>query len=131
MGYNMIKIGSEWWTSPSGITSWLAKDVLPVRPPKTTVSGHQIAIYGYDETYFYFANSFGNTWGNNGYGTMVIANYMPYFKECWSIEALPQEVVQGIKTVIQTQNAPSPTTTTSLNWLDRLILFLMGGSNPS
>lgn len=124
-----VSIGSEWWTSPTGVTSWSSNDVLPVRPPATIISGHQIAIYGYDDTYFYFANSFGSAWGNNGYGYMSISSYMKFIKECWSIEALPQEVVQGIKVVIQqTQSIPSPV---SLSWLDRLILWLMGGPTPS
>lgn len=141
-----VHIGAEWWTSPSGVISWAASDILPVRPPATNVSGHQIAIYGYDENTFYFANSFGAAWGNNGYGTMTINQYMPYFMECWAIQELPQDVVQNLKAVVEIQNnlpitPPTPVTPnapitppgirTGIAWLDKLIAWLSGGPTPS
>lgn len=123
-----VDIDAAWWTSPAGVTSWDAKDVLPVRPPTNSTGRHQIAIYGYDHQYYYFANSFGDAWGNNGFGTMPIASYMPHFAECWSIEALPQDVVEGIKVVIQQTQPNTPPATLSL--LQRFISWLMGGPKP-
>lgn len=125
-----VSVGSEWWTSKSGVTSWSAADILPVRTPNPIVSGHQIAIYGYDDTYFYFANSFGNTWGNNGYGTMLIKDYIPFFKECWAIEELPKVITDALKKnpvkdsdpVIPVPD-PLPQTPV-LVWIQKVIAFL-------
>lgn len=32
------------------------------------LGGHSIVIVGYDQKYYKFINSWGETWGNNGYG---------------------------------------------------------------
>lgn len=122
----LVQIDAQWWTAPNGTTSWDAKDVLPVRPPTVVTSGHQIAIYGYDENFYYFANSFGNAWGNNGFGTMPIKAYQPFVKEAWSIEALPQDVVQGLETVIQQTTPASPTKAVSVSTLQTFINWLKG-----
>lgn len=121
-----LQIGNEWWTAANGATSWEEKDVLPVRPPKSVVSGHQIAIYGYDETQFYFANSFGSAWGDNGYGWLDIAAYQPYFKEAWGITELTPDVVATLKQAaqqLQTEQQTAPTQQSEA-WINALLAWL-------
>jgi len=87
-----LRVGKEMWTAPNGQTSWAATDVLPLRPPATVVSGHDVMAYGFDENYIYFRNSFGATWGANGNG-MFSKNYLPYVQEGWTFMDLAPEVV--------------------------------------
>lgn len=76
----LMKIGEPFWTTLNGQSSWLEKDILPLRPPHPVVSGHFAVAHSYDEQYIYFANSFGPTWGRKGHGYFG-ANYMPYVLE--------------------------------------------------
>lgn len=79
-----IDISNSWWTAPNGNGSWAASDILPIRPPKgmndPTISKHCIALYGYDNQYFYFVNWWGKTWGNGGLGYFGL-NDLPYVYE--------------------------------------------------
>lgn len=66
-----IKVSDTWWTAPNGQVSWLSKDILPIRPidpQNPEVSGHCIALYGYDTQYFYFVNWWSPSWGDGGMG---------------------------------------------------------------
>lgn len=38
----LMRIGEEWWRP-----SYAEKDVIPLRAPKTTVSGHEVYLYGF------------------------------------------------------------------------------------
>lgn len=76
----LAQVGEEWWTRADGTVSWQEKDVLPLRTPKTTVSGHFVTLYGYDEQYVYFKNSWGVTWGRQGSGYFG-ADYVPFIIE--------------------------------------------------
>lgn len=76
----LIRVGEEMWTAPNGITSWQEKDVLPLRVPKKIISGHFVVLYGYDEKYIYFKNSWGTTWGRSGSGYFD-ASYLPLIVE--------------------------------------------------
>lgn len=44
----LTRIGSEWWTSPSGKVSWAASDIMPLRAPQNVVGGHETFLYGYE-----------------------------------------------------------------------------------
>lgn len=72
-----VRVGAEWWTAANGTASWLEKDVLPLRPPASIVSGHFVVAHSYDENYIYFLNSWSNTWGRVGHGYFGV-NYMPF-----------------------------------------------------
>jgi hypothetical protein len=71
----LLRIGSEWWTP-----SWSASDILPLRPPQTIVGGHFVVLYGYDEKYIYFHNSWSDKWGQQGNGYFGI-DYLPFVNE--------------------------------------------------
>lgn len=63
----LVNCNANWWTSPSGVTSWAESDVLPLRSGPT-VDGHFICATGFDEKYIYFANSWSKEWGRLGMG---------------------------------------------------------------
>ena len=71
----LLNVGSEWWTP-----SWLASDILPLRPPKSIISGHFVVLYGFDKDFIYFRNSWSDKWGANGNGYFGL-NYIPYVVE--------------------------------------------------
>ncbi len=59
--------------------------LIEVPPPRDVRDGHSIAFTGYEDDpgkkgggVFYFRNSFGPRWGNNGYGTMSYAYARAY-----------------------------------------------------
>lgn len=91
-----MHICASWWTSVKGVISWLAADILPLRPcsnPKdSTNSNHAHDLYGYDPYYIYNDNSFGLTWGNNGNGYFA-ANDVPYIYEAVTLLFLSSEQI--------------------------------------
>ena len=91
-----VKLGKEWWTDTNGNISWDKRAILPVRPPKSIVSGHAILLYGFDEHYVYFRNSWSNTWGDNGDGYFD-SSYIPYVAEAWTFMDLAPEVITNLK----------------------------------
>lgn len=59
----LLKIGQEFWTP-----SWNEKDIMPLKNTGSTVSGHFVFAYGYDEKYIYFINSWSKDWAKDGVG---------------------------------------------------------------
>ena len=43
----LVRLGEEWWKRPDGVSSYTEKDIVPLRPPKSIVSGHEVYLYGY------------------------------------------------------------------------------------
>lgn len=80
----LVRVGNEWWTRPDGLSSYQIKDIMPLRTPKTVVSGHFIVLWGYDEQYIYFKNSWGTTWAVAGSGYFG-ADYVPFVNEIGSV----------------------------------------------
>ncbi len=76
----LFRVGEEMWTAPNGQSSWAEKDILPLRPPKTIVSGHFVVAHSYDEKYIYFLNSWSDSWGRKGHGYFG-ADYMPFVND--------------------------------------------------
>ncbi len=96
-------INQNWWTSIKGVVSWFAGDILPIRPPLTkdpkidpSLSGHCFVLYGYDEQYFYFVNSFGTDWSEKGLGYFGV-NEVPFVYEAATIIDLTPEQIQAVK----------------------------------
>lgn len=100
-------INSNWWTDTRGNISWERADILPIRPPKThdvtvdpSLSGHCFVLYGYDQDYFYFVNSFGSEWGEGGSGYFAV-DEIPFIYEAATIIDITKEQVQALKDVTQ------------------------------
>lgn len=91
-----VQLGKEWWNDAKGNASWDPADILPLRAPETVVSGHAIAVYGYEtlpdgDLMIYFRNSWSAAWGNNGNGCFKWSEYSPYFTEAWAYVDLPND----------------------------------------
>lgn len=85
----LIRVGKEFWTSPSGVVSWAEADILPLRPPQTAEGGHFVVAYAYDENRIYFRNSWSKAWGRNGDGYFE-ANYLPFVVEIGTAFDVPK-----------------------------------------
>ena len=72
-----VEVGEEWYTSLSGATSWVAADVLPLRPPAKSLSGHFVDATQFDAANIYGPNEWSEQWGNKGWFQMQ-ENYMPF-----------------------------------------------------
>lgn len=75
----LMKCGTGWWTAANGTESYAEADILPLRLG-TYDSGHFVVLWGYDEKYIYFRNSWGPTWGRGGDGYFDIS-YLPNITE--------------------------------------------------
>lgn len=101
----LINVGTTFWTAPNGQTSWAEKDICPIRPPASVVSGHFIVFHSYDENYIYFANSFGPTWGRNGHG-YIGPHYPPFILEL----GFPKNAVVAAPVFVPTPEAVAAVT---------------------
>lgn len=94
----LLRLGKEWWTDENGISTWDKNKINPLRPPKVIVSGHEIVLYGYDETSFYdLSNSWSSLWNDSGNGTISISKYAPFLIEGLIIKELPPPIVDEVK----------------------------------
>lgn len=80
----LLRVGAEWWTAANGQSSWAEKDILPVRPPQSVVSGHFVLAHSFDEQYIYFLNHWSNGWGRGGHGYFG-ANYIPFVNDAGAL----------------------------------------------
>ena len=83
-------VGDEWWTSLTGVVSWSPKDIDPLRPPQTIISGHAITMskFDYSEvTGQFLQNSWGTLWDNQGTATVIWDKYK--MTEAWAILKTP------------------------------------------
>lgn len=130
----LIQVGESFWTAPDGSTSWLEKDILPLRHPSPVVDGHFVVAHSYDQNYIYFANSFGSTWGRAGHGYFT-TDYIPYVLETGTAvdktnpAVLIPEVVQVEQEV---ETLPPAQQTFYLQWLvdflTKLLPFIPKGA---
>jgi hypothetical protein len=75
----MYVVDEQWWTP-----SWNAKDINPLRPPKTNLSGHAINMESFDYTKGFdqvLANTWSPAWCRQGKADINWSNYKP--REAW------------------------------------------------
>jgi hypothetical protein len=97
----MVKCGTGWYTNTSGIETYAALDILPLRLGDY-LSGHMIILWGYDENFIYFRNSWGTTWGQNGDGWFD-SSYLPNVVEIGAAVEVPstsQQIISDYEKVI-------------------------------
>ncbi len=81
----MYEVGSEWWTSPSGVITYDPNLIEPIRSPQNIISGHSIKATFFDFTknpWLLHANTWGPTWceqGNAHIGYTPVEAWIPYF----------------------------------------------------
>jgi len=78
----LVECGDGWWTP-----SWAERDILPLRLGKFD-DNHFIVLYGYDERYIYFRNSWSDKWGRQGNGYFD-RSYVPHILELGTTLVLP------------------------------------------
>lgn len=129
-----MDIDQSWWTSPAGVISWAAADILPIRPPigrtletDPTLSGHAVPFYGYDESKVYFRNEWSTQWGNNGDGE-ILANDIPFIYEAAYITYIPatvadtiQKQVTEVQTEVQNIHPQYPQASQEENLVERIV----------
>ena len=91
-----VQVGPEWYTAPNGVTSWQAKDILPLRPPSQVVSGHFIYCPAHDGTNIIFPNQWSKGWGDKGWGYFG-ANYVPHIINGLVFKKIPVSVNQTLQ----------------------------------
>lgn len=102
-----MHICASWWTNIKGAISWLAADLLPLRPCAAndpTDSNHAFDLYGYDTNYKYLDNSFGLTWGNNGNGYFGANDIPEIYEACTLLFLSPEQIAKQKKAsdIVQT-----------------------------
>lgn len=91
----LLTIGSSFYTDKNGNTSWAEKDILPLRPPISELSGHFVMAHSYDKDRIYFINSFSDKWGKKGHG-YIGQNYMPFVREMGTAADLSDLVIPNL-----------------------------------
>ncbi len=96
-----VQLGKEWWTDTRGNPAWDAASLMPLRPPKSVVSGHAIFPYGYEEVgsrlKIYLINSWSGDWGDAGKGWFYFDEYKDFLVEAWGAVDLPNNWQDQIK----------------------------------
>lgn len=100
----LMNIGEEWWTDKKGNSSWTPQAILPLRAPRQIVSGHEVYLYGYEDTFadtkFYILNSFSAEWGDKGTGWFYWSEQKNFIREAITIVDIPNKVLE------ETHNLP-------------------------
>lgn len=78
-----FELGSEWYTDRNGKDSWEKEAIEPLRRPtnQTFQSGHAVTISNADGGSYRIANSWGETWADEGTAYSMWLTYKP--TECW------------------------------------------------
>lgn len=94
----LLRIGKEWWTGADGFVTWDEGKILPLLPPASIISGHEIVLYGFDTSNFKdLINSWSSEWAHQGTGWFDYQKYKPYFIEAIVIRDLPAPVIEELK----------------------------------
>jgi hypothetical protein len=97
----LMDIGEEWWTRPTGGSTWDSKHIVPLRPPKEKVSGHLVYLYGYDRDQnnrlrFYILNSWSDAWADNGTAFFYFEEYRPFLREAITFTDIPNDIAKRV-----------------------------------
>lgn len=89
----------ESWFSPQVITTGIIP--MPKKGEKS-IDQHAVAVDGYSRAFFPFQNSWGEIWGNKGYGTMSREYIEKFMVDCWAIYDMPSEdLAKNLITMVQ------------------------------
>lgn len=87
-------VTNEWFSPVNGL----------VIPQSQVVGGHAVAVVGYDDEkqQLKFKNSWGEGWGENGYGYLPYVSVGQYLMDAWSMVDVPEEEEIGMVPVMKT-----------------------------
>ena len=57
--------------------------LVPYTPGAPMVGGHAVALVGYDQEGFIFQNSWGNSWGEGGFGKVAYDDWLANASDAW------------------------------------------------
>lgn len=98
----LMRIGREWWTAEDGKSSWAAKDIVPIRPPKNVVGGHEVFVYGYEtekdtgRVKFFIRNSWSAAWAINGDNWFYHDEWVNRLDEAITFVDIPNKMLELI-----------------------------------
>lgn len=99
----LVDVGKEWYTRADGQISWLASDILPLRPPVQVISGHEIYPTHFEKdpangkTKIWHINSWSADWGDHGKGWFYYEDYALHIKEVMVAIDIPANVLDAVK----------------------------------
>jgi hypothetical protein len=100
----LVQVGKEWWTDSNGST-WDKNRLLPVQPPVSVVSGHEIYVYGYQDTgtdtKIFFRNHWSDKWADRGNGYFLYSQYKKCIVEMITFTDIPNTLLE------QAHNTPA------------------------
>lgn len=89
----LFQIGNELWTP-----SWAEKDINPLRPPETIISGHQMTQKGWMNARMNtLRNEWGQEWNKKGEGDFDYNAWAHHIFEQWVIATIPKDTAQLLK----------------------------------
>ena len=98
-----LPVGKEWYTAKNGQSSWLSKDILPIRKCIDPVSGHDIVITGWEletntgRTKIFFRNHWSLQWADQDNGWFYLDDHQ--LREAWVISDIPDPILAIIKSL--------------------------------
>lgn len=94
----LVRVGKEWWSDKNG-TTWDKNRLLPIQPPQQIVSGHEIYVYGYQDTgsdtKIYFRNHWTDKWADNGNGYFLYSQYKAFIDEMITFTDIPNSLLEN------------------------------------
>lgn len=98
-----LPVGSEWWTSASGVVSWDSKDILPIRKMVAYESGHDVTMTGWEteagtgRCKVYFRNHWSKDWGDQDNGWFYLDQHT--LSEAWIVTEIPDALLAILKSL--------------------------------
>lgn len=85
-GVVMLKrVGDTYWKDKDGNVTWEASKILPLRPPTTVTSGHEVFPYGYEyregRLVIFMLNSWSDQWADRGRAWFYWDEWVDYITE--------------------------------------------------
>lgn len=95
-----MSVDQQWYTAPDGRISWAENDILPIRPPKQRINGHDVWLKGWDtvsgRTRFWFKNSWGPEWGRKGDGYFFFDEMKNHLEIAITITDIPNKLLEQV-----------------------------------
>lgn len=96
----LLSIGKEWYTDINGNTTWEATGIIPLRPPKAILGGHEVYPYAYETVNgrlkIWIFNSWSDQWALNGKGWFYWDEYVSFIKEIMVASDVSDDILDQV-----------------------------------